>query len=167
MSAYHKIVEGGVAALILAVWTGTVAAQEICVVCTGPEAAYRCRVEDSAGRASSAARLACITTLAREGQHETCGVKSAQTAGPCVGAERRVSLPVTVPDPLPAAPGMARADEVKVAQPPSTDKPPETVEALAKQVTKSSGEQIKKTGDSIGAAAAKTWGCLTSFFKGC
>jgi hypothetical protein len=51
----------------------------------------------------------------------------------------------------------------KVTPPPA----PKTVEELARQVTKSSGEQVKSAGSSIGEAARKTWGCISSFFKSC
>lgn len=147
-----------------AVEAGGAEAREICVACTGPQSSYRCVIEDGSGPAPPAARLACITTLAREGGHETCSVRSASTAAGCDGPERRVALPETStagqPTPVIAPP------DIKPVEP-AVKAPPKTVEELARQVTKSSGDQLKSTGSTLGEAARKTWGCVSSFFKSC
>ena len=44
---------------------------------------------------------------------------------------------------------------------------PATVQDLARQITKSTGEQVEKAGSAISGAARKTWGCVSSFFKAC
>ena len=152
--------------LPLTMWANGALSRQVCVVCTGPEASYRCVVEGGTGSVTPAARLACITTLAREGSHETCGVKGSQSASlPCEGPERKVSVPdaaiAPVQAPL-AVPSETRPAD-KVTPPPA----PKTVEELARQVTKSSGEQVKSAGSTIGEAARKTWGCISSFFKSC
>ncbi len=163
-----KIVTRGVAGLV-GVWIAGVEAREICVVCTGPGAAYRCVTDAQPGQITQAARLACLTTLARDGQHETCSVKASPAVRTCEGSERRVSVPALELPPaaaVPAAAGDAKPVDVKAGDT-AAAKPPETVEQLAKQLSKASGEQINKTGASISEAARKTWGCVTSLFKAC
>jgi hypothetical protein len=41
------------------------------------------------------------------------------------------------------------------------------VQDLARQMAKSTGEQVEKAGSAISGAARKTWGCVSSFFKAC
>ncbi|MEZ5816166.1 MAG: hypothetical protein R3D44_03705 [Hyphomicrobiaceae bacterium] len=44
---------------------------------------------------------------------------------------------------------------------------PRTVEELAKNVSRSSSETLKKAGDAIKGTTRKTWKCIASFFKSC
>lgn len=164
---------------------GSVSARghDICVICTGPDATYSCVVEDGAAQPSPGARLACITTLARQGGHETCRVRTAGQTGACNGDQRRVDLtspPLAAPPgaPLPgsdtpalvgpvAPPGAPANSPPRVDAEPGQPQNPKTVEELARQMGRKSGQQIENAGASIGEAAKKTWGCVASFFKSC
>ena len=169
------------------------AAQEYCVTCSGPPAKYRCII---AGDASAAARtsrgqLLCITELAKSGNHESCSV-GRTTATPCEGEPRTVTFtsaaeaalpplgesppPASAPSaPEPQSPALAAGE---AAGTPAEAPPPQTVEELAKETAKASGEGLKKageavtdtaksTGAAVGGAVSKTWKCLTSFFTNC
>lgn len=159
-------------------------AQEYCVACTGPDAVYRCVIEQAVPQGIPL-KMLCIGTLARDGKHATCAVRGG-TVFDCNGAIRRIdakaasqalSQPASPPPAAektaaPPAPGAAGAQPLP-AQPaqkpkaPASDEPPKTVEELAKRVTKSSGESLDKAGSAISTSTAKAWACLTSLFKSC
>ena len=72
-------------------------ATEFCVTCTGPEASYRCTFAGEPGNGLSAGlQLHCISTLAREGHHQSCAVSRA-TQTPCGGALKVLALPEVSP----------------------------------------------------------------------
>lgn len=52
------------------------AAKDVCVRCTGPDITYRCQVDglDLGGLSGAGARLLCIQTLAKRGNHIRCAV---------------------------------------------------------------------------------------------
>jgi hypothetical protein len=52
-----------------------VVAQEYCVACTGPNALYRCVLEEVRPSGIPLKSL-CVKTLAREGRHVTCSIRS-------------------------------------------------------------------------------------------
>ncbi len=151
------------------------AADEVCVSCSGPPAVYRCTV-DEAGKVESyrqakrVLQLICITELAREGGHEQCRVRRSGAEG-CIGLDRTVSL-VTSLDALAAraeteaVEGAVDEPEITV-DPPEKPGPPKTVEELARRTASASKKQLEKTGDSVGNAMKKGWGCLASLFKDC
>lgn len=70
-------------------------------------------------------------------------------------------------------PGPAVAPPVQPASAPQAEAnsdqkaPPQTVEQLAKQVGKSSGDGLKSVGDAIVGGSKKAWGCIASLFTSC
>lgn len=173
-SAIGAVVTGS---LLLAGSATLAQSQEFCVVCEGPAAVYRCVLEGIGPAQAQPLKVVCITTIARELGHASCGVKGG-TVMDCNGAVKRVqaqgkALPGpdgTLPEPtIMAAP----------AKPvPSPDSEPKTMEEVARRVSKSTadgakdtgaavGNAVKKTGDAIGGAVQKTWNCVTTLFKAC
>jgi hypothetical protein len=178
--------------------TTPAAAQEYCVACTGPNALYRCVLEEARPSGIPLKSL-CVKTLAREGRHIACSVRSG-TVFDCdapikridavAAAERLKASPAAIsrdtgarPPPTiivtPGAPSEVEAP-AKAALTPS-EKPehasregrrppsgePETMEALAKNISRSSQNSLNKAGRAIESTTRKTWNCLTSFFKSC
>ncbi|MGD9806382.1 MAG: hypothetical protein AB7E81_24955 [Hyphomicrobiaceae bacterium] len=74
-------------AIVLAkpAWT-----QEYCVACTGPAALYRCVLE-RATPTGIPLKLLCIKTLARQGGHATCAIRSG-TVFDCDAPIRRIDV---------------------------------------------------------------------------
>lgn len=169
---------GAVAAVTVAGLSSTASAQEFCVKCTGPTAVYRCVVEQTSPNASVPMKALCITTLAQDGHHDSCSIGGG-TVFDCNGPIKRVKPPGEAAAPpnatqpaQPVAPLSPSTD--RAAAPPSApqpepkkQEPPKTVEELAKQMSKSTQNDLQKAGDAIGGAAKKTWGCIASFFKSC
>lgn len=84
---------------------------EFCVSCAGPPAQYRCTFSgDASVTPKGGLQLYCITTLAREGGHESCAVDR-QTAGPCAGTHKMLALPAG------AAPGGVAQENPPTTQP--------------------------------------------------
>lgn len=159
-------------------------AQEYCVACTGPEAVYRCVVEQAVPQGIPL-KMLCLGTLSRDGGHATCAVRGG-TVFDCNGPIRRIDAKAanqaaTQPAPPPPAADKAAVPPVpgaagvqpppgqaaQKAKSPADSEPPKTVEELAKRVTKSSGESLDKAGSAIANSTSKAWGCLTSLFKTC
>lgn len=165
-------------------------AQEYCVACLGPDAVYRCAF-DNAAPTGMPLKLLCTSTLARQGGHTSCSIKGG-TVFECDAPIRRIDATVAAnalrspadssPDQPrgadPAAAATAGRETIKPASaPPGRSAPipakakpessPQTVEQLAKDVTRSSKESLGKAGDTIGATARKAWDCLKSFLKSC
>ncbi len=165
-------------------------AQEVCVVCTGPAAVYRCTVEKSEKLArfgavgDKAVQQVCIKELARQSGHATCAVRRDTDTAVCNGVPRMIPLasllaepPAAPPPPAKAPPAGAAKPEVKIATPPpvapapgtaaappaAKDGPPRTVEEMAKRTGEKSKEQLKDAGN----AATRTWHCLSSLFTNC
>lgn len=165
---------------------------EHCVVCAGPDAVYRCRIDTVAtGRREAAAQLVCITTLAQDGGHQSCSVRRAASEV-CPGPLRLVALPDggaggDVAEPASQGAGSGAAPATTMAPRPVEEQKgsAQTVEALAKDAaqgsgaavksageavsdtTKAAGQQIEKLGGAISGAAKKTWGCIASLFSDC
>lgn len=167
----------------------TASAQEYCVDCKSPDAIYRC-VIDNSGRPGVPLKMQCMTALAQSGKHASCSIKGG-TVFDCDGPIFRLDarLPVTPPI-SPAAPPPEKsgatnptgppaetkrsepaappsASPKREPQPTKTDGTPRTVEALAKEMTKSSSETLDKAGGAIANGARQTWDCIASFFKSC
>ncbi|MEW5965177.1 MAG: hypothetical protein AB1749_16655 [Pseudomonadota bacterium] len=185
--AWSALILTGTAMLVL-----PAQALEHCVVCAGPDAVYRCQIDAVAsGRREAGAQLVCITTLAKEGGHQSCSVRRAASEV-CPGPLRIVALPegeANGDGAGPAAPvvGSGPAPAATGAQQPAADQKgaPQTVEALAKDAAqgsgaaiksvgetvsgtaKAAGQQIEKAGGAIAGAAKKTWGCIASLFSDC
>lgn len=154
-------------------------AAEYCVTCAAPAAMYRCVIADTPEGAGSNPReqLACITELAKLGNHETC-TASKSAPIPCPGLTQILARPTEVApqrqgqqqpagEPAPAA-GQISADQPTPDQPPadaaqgeatetSPDKKkvPRTVEELAGQTVQSTKEGLKKAGEAVGDTANK------------
>jgi hypothetical protein len=165
----------------LSTTAGAAQAQETCVTCKGPQAAYRCSVEKSekiAARLGSLGDKAidhvCAKEMARQGGHESCSARREPGGLACSDVVRQIPLstlleaaaakpaqpepppPVTPPGPAPAEQTAGQAGA-----------PPRTVQELAEQTGEKSKQQLKDLGDSVGSAASKTWNCLSSLFKRC
>lgn len=136
-------------------------AQEICIACQGPQALYRCVIENSGPSPGVSYKVACISALAREGGHEACAVK-AVTVLECDAPIKRVNVAGEAP--VVTGTGSAQALAVKPASP---DEPPKTVEEALRRASKSTADGVSKAGNATGEAAKKTWNCVTSLFKSC
>jgi hypothetical protein len=158
---------------LVAVSSVQASAQQHCVQCFGPSATYRCIVDGDGSAASG--KLECITALAAEGRHESCGV-GIPIAQPCQGPVRRVTALSTGPlsgSQRPAAqpdPAQRSSDEEDRRSPGE----PETVEAIARRMAPTAAnpltkvsEQIGKFGTAVGGAARKSWDCLATLFRTC
>lgn len=156
----------------------TAAAQEACVVCSDPATVYRCTVEKSeklsrfgiAGE--KAVQTVCIKELARQGGHASCAVRRDTSMANCDGVVREISLASLLEaapeQPQPASPPQEAAPAPLPAKPvDAKDAPPRTMQELAERTGQQSKQQLKSVGDSVGNAASKTWGCLSSFFTRC
>lgn len=186
--------------MIAGISTGAPAiAAEYCVTCSGPDATYRCQIGSAGGetRADPRSQFLCISELARLGGHQSCSVNRVQE-GDCDGPVKTVAAPGDLPEGVPviaAPPQSAEVPKDVAEQPPAAnsnettlpkpDAPPRTVEEMAKQSAKSSGEALGKAGEAVkdgaeaagegvgkagsavGNAAKKTWNCVTSLFSDC
>ncbi len=161
--------------------TPVAAASEVCVTCSGPPAIYRCTVDEASRiegyrHSKRVLQLACITELAREGGHEKCSVRRTSSDDICFGQERQISIIGSLDALAERAQTEAEVEGVPQAltgieqPPPEQPKkagPPKTVEELAQRTASASKEKLEKTGDSLGKAVKKGWGCLASLFQDC
>lgn len=66
---------------------------EYCVTCSGPDAQYRCTFSgDGATALRPGLQLYCVSTLAKQGKHETCSVNRAAKP-PCTGVLKVLAMP--------------------------------------------------------------------------
>lgn len=80
---------------------------EFCVTCQGPDATYRCSfANDVTVPARPGLQLYCISTLAREGRHQSCSIGRATKAA-CPGSLKILALPGDTPSAAPADPALA------------------------------------------------------------
>lgn len=169
------------------------AAQEYCVACSEPNALYRCIIDGAQPGGAQSLPMLCVTTMARQGGHATCGVKRG-TVFDCNGVIRHIPWAAEAPrgpdaaQPLPWATQPApRAEPAAIpppagpslapsAQPPPAkpDEPPQTVLEMARRANEDTARQMKKAGETVGKAGEtmkqatkKTWDCLVSFFTKC
>jgi hypothetical protein len=175
------------AAVTIAV-AGTARADgELCVVCEGPTAVYRCLADggDPAARVASGLPIRCVTEIARRGPHERCRIDKTRSVATCTGLIVTVTPPppplaTPVVDAPPVAPSPPAPPPTAEGTPPAAkpDKPPETVAALATQAAKTSTETVKETsaaasrqienaGSAVGSALRKSWECVSSLFSRC
>jgi hypothetical protein len=146
-----RVVEAGIACAVLVYWSAPALAQEYCVTCTQPNAVYRCVIMDARQAEGQPLTSFCVSTMAKQGGHAACNLRSG-TVFDCDGAIKRIGVPAAAPSN--ATPGKP-ADQAKA--------PPATVERLARDAAKSSGEGFDKAGKSAG----KVWTCITSLFTSC
>jgi hypothetical protein len=174
---------------VATVCTVRAAAGEVCVVCSGPDATYRCSVDQASNieryrGGERVLQLMCISELARTGGHTKCRVNR-DASGVCVGEARTIGLTdleAALAQGRSAPPGAVEGHETAAPVP---GDPPKTVEELARRTTQASSEQLRKAGevvtgsassaatglekagDAISGAVKKTWHCITSLFKQC
>ena len=102
-------------------------------------------------------------TEARSQGREDQG-KAAATAsqGPPPGGPAQAS-------PIGAAPATKPPEKAaaEAARKPKREGSAQTVEQLAKEVSKSSGQSLKKAGKAIESGSKKAWKCLSSLFQSC
>ncbi len=156
-----------------------VAAQEACIVCTGPDKVYLCSVEKSEkirkfAAIDKAIQFACIKEMARIGSHATCRVRRDADVTACNGMPQTVLLGSLIEAVEQEAAAKAAAQPVaeKAAPqklPPGSSPPdaPKTMVELARRANEQSNEQMKQTGKQVGGAVQKTWDCVTSLFQRC
>jgi hypothetical protein len=143
-------------------------AQEYCVICSAPEAKYRCSIggEPSITAGASRGQLLCITELARTGGHASCSV-GRNTSDPCEGEPRTVMFPDTgAPAPVvetePASPQpQGWSAEPTPAAPETGAAPPPTPEPTAPP------QEEQGSGNPLGNAMQKSWDCVSSLFSDC
>ena len=163
-----------------------VAAQESCIICTGPEQAYLCSVEKSDkirkfAAADKAIQYACIKEMARIGDHDTCRVRRDADLTACNGLPQTVVLGSL----LEAAEQHEAAASLKwqptpkaepVKPPPGSSPPdaPKTMVEMARRANeqsaeqmKQAGNQVKNVGEQVGGAVQNTWNCVISLFQRC
>ncbi|MDX2265749.1 MAG: hypothetical protein NW215_12370 [Hyphomicrobiales bacterium] len=138
-------------------------AAPVCVACAGPDRTYACSVEDAAGGVSRGAGMFCMQRLAEDHGHASCAVlRNARCDGDPVSYRADALPPAAAPE---------------VAPPADAEKPP-TLAGVAKDAVAKSGETVKKTGETVGAAlkntgqavgdaAKKTWRCIGSALTEC
>jgi hypothetical protein len=74
-------------------WATPASAAEYCVTCSGPDAQYRCSFDgDTSAERDPGLQLYCISTLARDGGHESCSIARKITS-PCPGTSKVLALP--------------------------------------------------------------------------
>ena len=165
-------------------------AGELCVACSGPAASYRCALEgdDPSKPVNPGLQLLCIKELAARGGHKSCSIDRVHAAGPCNAPLVTVARPpegTVAPVPI-RSPDDTTAREPEPAPGDAADeKPPATVEALAKasaeqskkdwdktnaqvkENTAAAGEKLEKAGNSVGTALKKSFDCVASLFSQC
>lgn len=159
---------------------GLAQSAELCVKCSDPNASYACVVNISGGgMAETAAKLYCITALAKSGSHARCAIDR-NSAPPCQGERKELPIPsvfqggaddapdqpdapaagtnastVDLPTIVPSvAPPAGPADAAQ--QPPkdaAAEPPPKTVQEMVEKGAKSAGDGIAETQKSAGDAA--------------
>jgi hypothetical protein len=162
------------------------AAQEACIICTGPDQAYRCSVEKSdkirkLGAADKAIQYACVKEMAKIGGHDTCRVRRDADVGQCNGLPQTVLLDslLEAAEQQEAVVKQAvgkPADKAVTKLPPGSSPPdaPKTMVELARRANEQSAEQMKQAGNQVqhvgqqvGGAVQKTWTCVISLFQRC
>ena len=125
-------------------------AQEYCVACTGPNAVYRCVIDGAQPGGSQPLQMMCITTMAKEGGHATCGIKRG-TVFDCDGPVKRIPWAALN---APAQPAPSQQSAVQPLPPstapaasprPEPQEPPQTVLEMAKRANEKTAEQMKKS----------------------
>ncbi len=156
---------------------GPAGAQEFCVACSEPNAVYRCVIDGAKPGGGQSLQMLCVTTLAREGRHATCGVKRG-TVFDCDGPVKRVpwvalnSAPPSdgaqaPPQPASGAPRPEPSANPAPTPAPAPEGPPQTMVELAKRANEQTVQQMKKAGDTVKEATKKTWDCMVSLFTRC
>lgn len=155
------------AASLMPVASPVRAAEQVCVVCTSPDAQYSCSLapreagQGDLGLAGARLKMRCIREIAESYGHQTCKVSDSPIAT-CPGTVHMVqgdAAPAAGPAANPAPRGGPRADR--------NDGPPKTVVDMTKRAAGETQEQLEKSGEVVERAARQTWRCVTSLFTKC
>lgn len=145
------------------------AAAEYCVVCTAPQASYRCMTSDrpTDGGTDSRDWMLCVQELSKTGGHESCAIDRQQGA-PCAGEVRNIRTQdigdVLPPDvAAPAAPLPAGVNPSGHQQAPAVTAPPSDAAGLP--VPQPPGQDAAPAEPKGGLE--KAWDCMSSLFKKC
>ncbi len=172
----------GAATGLLMLTFATASAQTVCVRCTGPDQTYACAVTADHPIADAAVNLFCVSRIASEHNHESCGVERGQAncAGlPVSYAYDGSDVPNVAVNPAqrdnPAeTPGKAEPStlgeftkETFNASAKAVKKAGENIEDSAATAGKKAADAIKGTGKAIGDATKKTLKCLGSALNDC
>lgn len=149
-------------------------AESICVLCSGPEAAYECNAYANEPIPGAALSLFCTSRIAEDYGHKSCAVENNGTN--CTG------LPVHFPYSPSAASEFGFSFDPAQQE---AGKEPETLGELASEtydaskqtvketgkaienVTEKTGNAIKNVGESIGSATKNTLKCIQSALSDC
>ena len=117
-----------------------------CVRCAGPEQTYRCQASASDAVPSEALRIFCMSRIAREHAHQSCGV--VRSAADCNGI------------------AVSYAYEGEGTPPAQDQAAPEREPKTLAEITRNS-VSVSKAGKAIGDATERTLKCLGSALKSC
>jgi hypothetical protein len=170
----HPPARAALTLFVLGIAASAASAQEYCVICTAPDAKYRCSIggEPSIAAGASRGQLLCITELARTGGHASCSV-GRNSGEPCEGEARTVMFPpstdpaapvVEVHPELPPAEGAPPAAPVAPLAP--AEAPPQPPQQQPAPPA-TPPEEAQGSGNQLGNAMKKSWDCLSSLFSAC
>lgn len=144
-------------AVCLALFMGSAASAEIaCVQCYGPEQVYRCEATADEPIPNQALGLFCVSRIASEHAHESCGVQR--------GATNCSGLPVSYVYDQNFGKSADGSDES--AQSRTANGEPATLGEFTKDAVSASAKSAKNAGESIGNAASKAGSATTDAIKG-
>lgn len=148
-----------------------VSAQEYCVVCTEPNAMYRCQIDQAQAGAAQSMQVACITQLAQQSGHAQCSVKRNVTVFDCDAPVKVISLGAATAVPPPP---QLTAPIVAPVTPANPNEPPKTLVEAAQRANEASkkqwqetGTKLKEAGDATGTFFKRTLTCVGSLFTKC
>ncbi len=145
------------AAVCLALLTGSAAlAQVACVQCSSPEQVYRCEATADEPIPNQAVGLFCVSRIASEHAHETCGVQRGVTN--CGG----LSVSYVYDENF----GTSAGASGESAQNRTPNGEPATLGEFTKDTVRASAKSAKNAGENIGNAASKAGSVTTDAIKG-
>lgn len=148
------------AAVCLALLTGSAASARIaCVQCSGPEQVYRCEATADQPIPDQAVGLFCVSKIASEHAHESCGVQRGATV--CGGLPVSYVYDENVGTSAPAADGSGGSARNRTA-----NGEPATLGEFTKDTVSASAKSAKTAGENIGSAASKAGAATTDAIKG-
>jgi hypothetical protein len=144
------------ALLCLGILAASAASAEVaCVQCSGPEQLYRCEITADHAIPDQAVGMFCVSRIASEHAHESCGAQRAATV--CGGVSvSYVYDENTGPSDASATNPQGRTENDE----------PETLTEFTKDTVNASAQSAKNAGDNIGNAASKAGTATTDAIKG-
>jgi hypothetical protein len=131
--------------LLAAIAASTASAESICVLCSGPEAAYECNAYANEPIPDAALSLFCTSRIADDYGHKRCAVEKNNKN--CMG------LPVHFPYNSDTSANFGFTFDSAQQD---ADKEPETLGELANETYDASKQTVKKTGEAIEGVTEKT-----------